>query len=98
MDFETFSTKDILIDAIVSNIEIIGEAASVLPDELTSAHPEIQWKEVIGMGDHIVHGYFVVDINVVWTTITIDIPSVRPAIEKIFADIENNEPHPVHTP
>lgn len=91
MDFETFSANDILIDAIVRNIEIIGEAASVLPNDLTSAHPEIQWKEVIGMRDQVAHGYFKVDIDVVWTTVTTDIPSIRPAIAKILVDLEKDE-------
>ena len=88
MEFATFSKNDILVDATVRNMEIIGEATSVLPEEITTTHPEVQWKQVVGMRDVVAHGYFKVDLDIIWTTITENIPSLRPVIEKMLSEIE----------
>ncbi|MEX2681682.1 MAG: DUF86 domain-containing protein [Candidatus Sigynarchaeota archaeon] len=88
MNFEEFSKNDILVDAIVRNLEIIGEAASVLPRNVTSTHSEVQWKQVVGMRDIIAYGYFKVDLNIIWTTISENLPKLHPVIEKMISETE----------
>jgi uncharacterized protein with HEPN domain len=55
--------------ATVRALEIIGEAAARLPDETRAAHPEIPWSNMIGMRNRLVHGYFDVDLDIVWNTV-----------------------------
>src|ERR1039457_7577925 len=60
--------------ATVRALEIIGEAAARLPDETRAAHPEIPWSNMIGMRNRLVHGYFDVDLDVVWNTVNRSLP------------------------
>ena len=55
-------------------IETIGEAASRISDTFRAAHPEIPWREIIGMRNRLIHAYFEVDIDKVWETIQDDLP------------------------
>lgn len=55
-------------------MQVVGEAASGLSDELTSAHPETPWRQIIAMRNRVVHGYFEVDLDVLWDVVTLDVP------------------------
>lgn len=74
--------------AIVRALEIIGEAAKRLPDELRQGYPDIPWKGMAGMRDRIIHGYDNVDLQIVWDVVIRDIPEIKPKIETILADYE----------
>lgn len=69
LTFEQFSTDERTIDAIVRNLEIIGEAVKNLAPELTAYRPEIEWKKIARFRDIVVHHYFKVDLEVVWDII-----------------------------
>ena len=56
--------------ALICAIEIIGEAATRLPVHLRNAHPEIAWGPIIGMRNRLVHGYYDVDLDILWVTIS----------------------------
>ncbi len=60
--------------ASLKALETIGEAASRISDTFRSAHPEIPWREIIGMRNRLIHAYFEVDIDKVWETIQDDLP------------------------
>lgn len=81
--FDAFTHNTMIIDAVVRNIEIIGEAANNMPEELKEKHVEIPWYEIKGMRNRIVHEYFGVDEKVLWDTIKEDIPKLKEQIEKI---------------
>ncbi len=55
-----------IIDAVIRNFEVIGEAANKLPDEFKDAHPEINWHRIRGFRNRIVHDYFGVDLAILW--------------------------------
>lgn len=74
--------------AVVRALEIIGEAAKRLPDELRQRYPDIPWKSMAGMRDHIIHGYDDVDLQIVWAVVKSDIPQIKPQIERIIKDYE----------
>jgi len=63
---------------------VIGEAVKLLPDTLTSAYPEIPWKQIAGMRDKLTHAYFSVDYELVWNTVRTILPQFRSVIEKIL--------------
>lgn len=71
-------------DAVVRNIEIIGEAARNISTELKQKHPEILWPVIIGMRNKIIHEYFMVDYLEVWNTSMNDLPVLRNQLEAIL--------------
>ena len=73
-------------DAVIRQLQIVGEAAKRLSAELRAAHPDIPWREVAGMRDKLVHDYFGVDLRFVWVTVTEDIPDFKARIEAILED------------
>ena len=76
---------DLLLQfALIRAIEIIGEAAARLSDATRAAHPEIPWNALIGMRNRLVHGYFDVDLEIVWRTTTISLPILRQNLETIL--------------
>ena len=69
-------TDRMLLFAVVRAIEIIGEAASKLSDELRAAHPAIPWRAIIGMRNRLIHAYFDIDTQTVWETATQELPLI----------------------
>jgi len=65
-------------------LEIIGEAAKRLPMSLREQYPTVPWRGMAGMRDHIVHGYDVVDLEIVWNVVTREIPQIRPLVQQIL--------------
>jgi uncharacterized protein with HEPN domain len=72
--------------AVVRALEIIGEATKRLPSSLRDEYPTIPWRGMAGMRDRIIHGYDVVDYEIVWNTVKDVIPRVRPLLKQIQVD------------
>ncbi len=87
MSFEEFQADDKTASAVIRKFEIIGEASRNIPDEVKHRHPDVPWKEMAGMRDRLIHAYFGVDFNLVWTTIKTRIPAAKQMIKKISAEI-----------
>ena len=66
------------------NLEIVGEATRALSADTTGRAPAIAWRKVAGMRDHLVHGYFGVDLDIVWNAIADDLPGLRSAVEQLL--------------
>ena len=78
-------TKDEKIqDAIIRRIEIIREAAKNLPDDFRNKYSEVEWSEIIRTRDKIVHHYFGVDLNIIWSIIKKEIPNLKKKIKSIL--------------
>ena len=71
-------------DAVIRRLEVIGEAVKALPASFRKNHPEVQWKEIAGMRDILIHEYFGVNINRLWETVQKDIPDLKKKIKKIL--------------
>lgn len=89
LDFDGFAEDEKTVYAVTRALEIIGEATKNLPESLKKDHFEVPWRKMTGTRDKMIHGYFGIDLEVVWITISEDIPSVKPLIEKILGEIEN---------
>jgi len=83
ISFEEFREDDKTASAVIRKFEIIGEATKQIPDDIKQKYPEIPWKEMAGMRDRLIHLYFGVDYNLVWTTIKNRIPIVKSLIKNI---------------
>ncbi|MFQ6071915.1 MAG: DUF86 domain-containing protein, partial [Methanosarcinales archaeon] len=71
-------------DAIVRNLEILGEAVKNISETFREKHPEVQWKEIARTRDKLIHFYFGVDYDVVWDIITVDIPRLKKQVKIII--------------
>ncbi|MHB9106586.1 MAG: HepT-like ribonuclease domain-containing protein [Armatimonadota bacterium] len=87
---ESKSYDDLLADRglqyiCVHCLELLGEAASCLTDEVRDRHPEIPWRSIIAMRNRLIHGYFDIELAFVWSTITADIPVLIPQLRELLA-------------
>jgi uncharacterized protein with HEPN domain len=73
------------IDAVVRNLEIIGEAARHIPVKIRQQYKGINWKDIVGMRNIVIHEYFGVDLDIVWKTIKERIPELKEKIKKILS-------------
>ncbi len=74
MTFEEFERDTKTQDAVVRNIEIVGEAVKLLSSGFKRRHPDVPWKQIAGMRDVIIHRYFGVALDIVWRVATKDLP------------------------
>ena len=75
-------------DAVVRNLEIMGEAAKKLPDELCSKYDQIPWKEMKGLRDRLAHQYFEISIRIIWDIIQNELPAIVENIGNIINDLD----------
>ena len=76
MTFESFAADTRTQDAVIRNLEILGEAAKSLPEQLRAKYPGIPWKSMAGARDRLIHHYFGVNLDVVWQIVITELPQV----------------------
>ncbi|MCG6955020.1 MAG: DUF86 domain-containing protein [Gemmatimonadetes bacterium] len=84
---ERFKADWVIQDATIRELQIPGEAAGRVTREVAESHPEVPWAEITGLRHKLVHDYFVVDLDVVWQTATVDVPAVRSLIAQLVAEV-----------
>jgi uncharacterized protein with HEPN domain len=70
-------------DAVIRNIEVIGEAVRGLSDATRDAHPQIPWSKIAGTRDRLIHGYFNVDLEIIWEIVETELPTLRRQIAQM---------------
>jgi uncharacterized protein with HEPN domain len=83
MSFDAFSNDQKSIDAVVRNLEIIGEAANRLPDDFKERHSSVEWYKVVGLRNRIIHEYFGIDLQIIWQIVHADLPALRQTLSQI---------------
>lgn len=86
MTFKSFAKDDKTVYAVIHAIEVIGEAAKKVPPSVRRKYPEIPWRDITGMRDKLVHDYFGVDLQTVWTTVGEDLPMLLPLVQRLRDD------------
>ena len=76
------------IDAVVRNIEIIGEATTCLDRSLKAKYPQVEWRFATAIRNRLIHGYFDVDAEIIWNTTQNDLPKLKTEIEKISEELK----------
>ena len=84
LDYKSFIRDTKTQDAIVRNIEIIGEAVKNISEDFRNLYPEIPWKNIAGMRDKLIHHYFGVNIDIIWNVVKNDLPTIIKQIERIL--------------
>jgi uncharacterized protein with HEPN domain len=84
-----FEQDEMLQVWFLRHLQIIGEAASRLPEEIRHLAPDIPWHKIIGMRNILVHGYFAIDLDVVWDAVQRDVPLLKPAVEASLKKLED---------
>lgn len=82
-DQATFESTGLNYDAIVRNLELIGEAATHIPEEIRDANPPIPWRLIIATRNRLIHGYLGIDNDTLWSIIVDDIPSLKTGLKKL---------------
>ena len=82
-DFERFVNDRKTVDAVLRNLEIIGEAARNIPDEVRERYPSVPWRRIVGLRNVVIHHYFGVDLSVVWVIVSSQLEELKEEIEKI---------------
>ncbi|MCK4853009.1 MAG: DUF86 domain-containing protein [Bacteroidales bacterium] len=85
-NFIQFKQNSMLVDAVVRNFEIIGEATRNIPDEIMSKYPEIPWKKMYGLRNLISHEYFGIDYEMIWKIVGDNLPQNLKDIQRILKD------------
>jgi uncharacterized protein with HEPN domain len=74
-------------DAVIRNLEIIGEAAKNLSTDLCAQYPDMPWKGMAGVRDRLIHHYFGVNLDIVWRILVAELPAVGARIEEMIEDM-----------
>lgn len=85
---KAFDASHLIQDAVVRNIEIIGEAVKNLSDETKAGYPDIPWKQIARMRDKVIHHYFGLDLELVWGVVEQHIQPLKVAVEDLRGKIE----------
>ncbi|MBI5248974.1 MAG: DUF86 domain-containing protein [Desulfomonile tiedjei] len=86
MSFQEFERDVKTQDAVIRNFEVIGEAANRLPEDVKSLYPDVEWAKIIGFRNILIHEYFGVKLETVWTAISEKIPILEEETKSVLGE------------
>jgi len=84
LDLESFLRNKMASDAIIRELEIIGEASNNISEEFQKENADIPWRKIIGIRNTLIHEYFGINKKVVWETVEHDLPELKKFIEQVI--------------
>ncbi|MCD6384659.1 DUF86 domain-containing protein [Candidatus Sumerlaeota bacterium] len=91
LSYETFTKSEMIVDAVIRNLEIIGEASRNLPENVRRKYPDIPWKRIIGLRNIVIHEYFGIDLSIIWEIITRNLPETKPLITEMLKGFDEEK-------
>lgn len=85
-----FERDELIQTWIVHHLQVIGEAAAGLDMKFQDKHPTIPWKEIVGMRNVLVHGYFDVDLDIVWEVVEKELPNLKSEIQRLIDELASS--------
>ena len=92
--FEAFTRDKRTQYAVIRALEVMGEAAKHIPEDIRQRYPEIPWREIAGMRDKLIHDYIGIEMETVWLVVKRHIPAFRPSIQQVLSEIKAQENAP----
>jgi uncharacterized protein with HEPN domain len=89
---EAFEGDELIQNWIAHHLQIIGEATRSISSELKDEHGELPWQKIVGMRHILVHRYFEVDTDLIWSVIEDDLPELKQQVELILKELEEETP------
>lgn len=86
--YEEFIENELLVDGVIRNLEVIGEAVKNIPMSLKQKYPSVKWKKVAGLRDILIHEYFGIDYELLWDIVKNEIPSLGRQIDDILKNLD----------
>jgi len=83
LTYEEFAEDRKTVDAVVRNLEVIGEAARHVPEDVRARFPELPWSDMADTRNVLIHEYFGVDLTILWKTASTDLPAIFPALRRV---------------
>ena len=77
LSYETFSKDRLVQDGVIRQLEVIGEACRGLSAEFRAQHPDLPWKQIMGLRNRLIHVYFDINLGIIWDVVQADIPALK---------------------
>ena len=88
IDQEGLEADELRLDAVVRNLEVIGEAVKQLPEEITQRQSHVEWRKIAGLRDILIHHYFGIDVGIIWDVVQNKLPDFERDIRAIIDSFE----------
>ncbi|MCK4342762.1 MAG: DUF86 domain-containing protein [Phycisphaerae bacterium] len=89
LSLDTFARDEKTLDAVVRNLEVIGEAVKQIPEDVRVRHPQVEWKKIAGLRDILIHAYFGIDLEIVWDIVQNKLPALEPQVRQILLSFDH---------
>lgn len=87
LSYNNFLDSDLVSDAVIKNILVIGEATKNIPEDIRKSYPQVEWRKMAGMRDMMIHGYFSINYRIIWDVVQNKIPILKEQVKQLLKDM-----------